>query len=363
MRRAWEAALAVPQASPAVAGGRAARPGAGHPRRRRRPLPAHRRARRGPVQRRRPHPDALQRRRSGDGRLRHRAGRHPLGRGPPPRHLRVGGRDATLAPGRAAHRLGAAGRGHPLPAHQRQHGRLLHAPRRSRRRRRRRRPHRRQRRHRQQDRHLQRQRARQGARRAVLRGGAALDGRPHRRERRRDPHRGARSRPRSPASAGSRWRRRAPSRATRPSTSPRPPTSPPSSPRRACFGRRSGRRSRRPAAVGSAGREPAGAGACVPHGRGSRHAALSTHRADVQADGADPQSPRHGASAAPAPPSRRHRHRRQPALPSGQDPLVLRRRGRVRRRAALQPRGTACWARPAAPTRSASSSPPPPSSS
>ena len=37
--------------------------------------------------------------------------------------------------------------------------------------------------------------------------------------------------------------------ATLPSTSPRPPISPPSSPRRACFGRRSGRRSRRSAAA------------------------------------------------------------------------------------------------------------------
>ena len=107
-------------------------------------------------------------------------------------HLRVGRRDPPAAAGRAPHRLGAAGGGHPVPAHQRQHGRVLHAPRRGRRRRGRRRPHRRQRRHGQQDRHVQRQRAREGARRAVLRGRAALDGGPDHRERGRHPHRGAR---------------------------------------------------------------------------------------------------------------------------------------------------------------------------
>ena len=194
MRRAWDAALAAggADAAPAAVAAMLLRAGAGHPRRRHRPLPAHRRARRRSVQGRRPHPHALQRRRPGDGRLRHRARRHPLGRGAPPGHLRVGRRDAALAAGRPAHGLGAPGRGHPVPAHQRQHGRLLHAPRRGRRRRGRRRPHRRQRRHGQQDRHLQRHRARQGARRAVLRGRAALDRGPHHRERRRHPHRGAR---------------------------------------------------------------------------------------------------------------------------------------------------------------------------
>ena len=60
-----------------------------HPRRRHRPLPAHRRARRGALQGRRPHPHALQRRRPGDGRLRHGARRHPLGLRPLPGRLRV----------------------------------------------------------------------------------------------------------------------------------------------------------------------------------------------------------------------------------------------------------------------------------
>ena len=81
--------------------------GAGHPRRRRRPLPAHRRARGRAVQGRRPHPHALQRRRARDGRLRHGARRHPLGCGRVPGHLRVGRRDAALAAGRPAHRVGA----------------------------------------------------------------------------------------------------------------------------------------------------------------------------------------------------------------------------------------------------------------
>ena len=221
MRRAWDAALAAggADADAGRCGRAAAAEGAGHPRRRRRPLPAHRRARRRPVRGRRPHPDALQRRRPRDGRLRHCARRDPGGRGPLPGHLRVGRRDATLAPGRPAHGLGAPGRGHPVPADRRQHGRLLHAPRRGRRRRGRRRPHRRERRHGQQDRHLQRQRARQGARRAVLRGRAAVHRGPHRRERRRaSPSRSA-TRARSPASAASRSRPRAPSPATRPSTS------------------------------------------------------------------------------------------------------------------------------------------------
>ena len=46
-----------------------------HPRRRRRQLPGHRPPRRGAAARRRPHPDALQRRRAGDRRLRHGARR------------------------------------------------------------------------------------------------------------------------------------------------------------------------------------------------------------------------------------------------------------------------------------------------
>ena len=78
-----------------------------------------------------------------------------------------------LAAGRPAHGLGARRRGHPVPAHQRQHGRALHPARRRGRRRRRRRPHRRQRRHGQQDRHVHRLGAGQGARRAVLRRRAA----------------------------------------------------------------------------------------------------------------------------------------------------------------------------------------------
>ena len=186
---------------------------------------------------------------------------------------------------------------------------------------------------------LQRQRAGQGARHPVLRGRAALHRRPHDRGRRRDPDRGARPRrghvlPRRAGRARGRRRPR-----TRRSTSRRPPTSPPSSPRPACCGRRSGRRWRRPAAAGSACRERAVARARVPHGRGSRHAPLPAHRAHVEAHGAHPQPSGHGAPAAPAAPPRSHRDSRQPALPPGEDPLLLRRRRRVRCRAAVQPRG------------------------
>ena len=63
---------------PARRAPRAARQGAGDPRRRHRPLSGDRRARRGAFQGRRPHPHALQRRRPGDCRLRHGARRHPV---------------------------------------------------------------------------------------------------------------------------------------------------------------------------------------------------------------------------------------------------------------------------------------------
>ena len=81
--------------------------------------------------------------------------------------------------------------------------------------------------------------------------------------------------------------------------------------------------------------------ACLPHGGRPRHAALPAHRPDLQAHGPHPQPAGHGAPPAPAAAARGHRDRRQPALPPGQDQRLLRRRRRVRRRVAVQPRGAA----------------------
>ena len=98
--------------------------------------------------------------------------------------------------------------------------------------------------------------------------------------------------------------------------------------------------------VMSADRPAAGAAPDAPlrayhHGRRPGHAALSAHGTHVQAYGAHPQPAGHGAPAEPSAPARHPRGRRQPALPPGQDPRVLRRRLRLRRRPALQPRAGA----------------------
>ena len=66
-----------------------------HPRRGRRELPRDRARRRGVRARRRAHPDALQRRRAGDGRLRHRARRHPRRRRGRQARVGAGRRDAA----------------------------------------------------------------------------------------------------------------------------------------------------------------------------------------------------------------------------------------------------------------------------
>ena len=320
------------------------------------------------VQGRRPHPHALQRRRPGDGRLRHGARRHPLGRGRAPGHLRAGRRDAALAAGRPAHRLGAAGRGHPVPrsspttwpATSCSRGEVDGVV--------------------------------VGADRIAANGDTANKIGTYTRvacsprstacrstwprrsppstsridERRRDPHRGARPRPRSRASAACRSR---PTGAARPAPGLRRHAGRQHH-RHRHRGRRAAaavRRRRWPRACG--GGECRAVSAATPpvqglhHGRRPRHAPVPAHRPHVQAHGAHPQPAGHGAPAAPAAAPRRHRGRRQPALPPGQDPRLLRRRLRVRRRAALQPRGASCWAPPAAPTRSASSSAAAPSSS
>ena len=172
---------------------------------------------------RRPHPHPLQRRRPGDGGLRHGARRHPRRvRGLHARRLGAGRRDAAVAAGRAPHGLGAVRSRASRTAHHRQHGRVLHAP---------------------AGRSdgvvvgadriaangdtankigtYTRVGARQGARRAVLRGGAALHGRPEHRRRRRHPDRGARRGRGDVVRAGAASRPRGRGRGTRPSTSPR----------------------------------------------------------------------------------------------------------------------------------------------
>ena len=126
----------------------------------------------------RAHPDALQRRRAGDRRLRHGARRHSRRRRSRASSVAVfadetrpflqgarltawelvrDGIDTTVITDNMARRADAPGQGRP--------------------RRRRRRSHRRQRRHRQQDRHLQRRGARARAQHPVLRRRAALDDR------------------------------------------------------------------------------------------------------------------------------------------------------------------------------------------
>ncbi len=137
--------------------------------------------------------DALQRRGAGHGRLRHRARDRPRGgrRGQVDPRLRR--RDPAVPPGGPADRLGARPGRHPGRPHHRQHGRLVHAPRRDPGGRRRGRPHRPQRRHGQQDRDLLAGRPGQRERRAVLRRRSDEHGRPLPRRRRRDPHRGAQS--------------------------------------------------------------------------------------------------------------------------------------------------------------------------
>ena len=154
------------------------------------------------------HPDALQRRRAGHGRLRHRARRDSRRRRGRAEGPRAGRRDAAVPAGRAAHRVGAGQGRHRHHGDHRQHGRLDHARRRHRSRRGRRRSHRRQRRHREQDRHLLGGGARQGARHSVLRRRAVVDDRPGDDGRRRDSDRGA-QRPRGDA------RRQQPARARR----------------------------------------------------------------------------------------------------------------------------------------------------
>ena len=148
-----------------------ARRGQGHRARGRRDEPGHRPPRPGPPPRRLDRADALQRRGAGHGRLRHRARDRPGGgrRGQVDPRLRR--RDPAVPPGGPADRLGARPGRHPGRPHHRQHGRLVHAPRRDPGGRRRGRPHRPQRRHGQQDRDLLGGRPGQGERRAVLRRG------------------------------------------------------------------------------------------------------------------------------------------------------------------------------------------------
>ena len=71
------------------------------------------------------HPDPLQRRGPGDGRLRHGAGGDPRRLRAAPRRARLRRRDAALPAGGAADGLGTAARGHLGRAHHRQHGRAL----------------------------------------------------------------------------------------------------------------------------------------------------------------------------------------------------------------------------------------------
>ena len=100
-------------------------------------------------------------------------------------------RDAAVAPGRAADRLGARGGGDPAHGDRRLRSRADDGARRGGRDLHRRRPDRRQRRHREQDRHLHARRARGAPRRAALRRRAELDRRPRHAGRLRDPDRGA----------------------------------------------------------------------------------------------------------------------------------------------------------------------------
>ena len=93
---------------------------------------------------RRHHPHALQRRRPGDRRLRHRPGRHPrLPRTLRRRRLGTRRRNAPLAAGRSPDGVGARRRGHRVQRDRRRHGRAFHLEGRGRRHRRRGRPHRR----------------------------------------------------------------------------------------------------------------------------------------------------------------------------------------------------------------------------
>ena len=86
-------------------------------------LPRDGRARRGAGPRRRPHPDPLQRRRAGHGRLRHGAGRDSRrGRAGQARG-RIRRRDPPLPAGRAPDGLGAGQGRHRHDRHHRQHGR------------------------------------------------------------------------------------------------------------------------------------------------------------------------------------------------------------------------------------------------
>ena len=94
----------------------------GDPRRGRRELPRDGRVRRRGRARRRAHPDALQRRRAGDGRLRHRARRHSRRRRSGQARRGVRRRDAAVPAGRAADRVGAGARRHRDDGHHRQHG-------------------------------------------------------------------------------------------------------------------------------------------------------------------------------------------------------------------------------------------------
>ena len=121
----WQRCDAAPQdaALPLLARARA------DPRRRHRPLPAHRRARRAAVR-----APATASSRTATPAPWPRPATAPRSASSAPATSATHGdisrarrRDAALAAGRASHRLGAAGRGHPLPRHQRQHGRPLHA--------------------------------------------------------------------------------------------------------------------------------------------------------------------------------------------------------------------------------------------
>ena len=143
---------------------------------------------------RRPDPHPLQRRGARDRRLRDGARRGAGGVRRRPDGAGGGRRDPAAAAGRAAHRLGARARGHPVHAHRRLHGGdddgrgAGHA------RRGRRRPHRRQRRRGQQDRHLRRGGPGPRARHPGHRGRAHHHARPLDAGRGRRRHRGARRR-------------------------------------------------------------------------------------------------------------------------------------------------------------------------
>ena len=126
---------------------------------------------------RRPRPHALQRRRAGDGWLRHRGRRGTSCVGVGPRRTRVGRRDAAAAAGSAADRVGARAARHPARGDRRRRSSVPDGARRGRSRRHGRRPDRGKRRYGQQDRHLRAGRAGAASRHPARRRRPDLDAR------------------------------------------------------------------------------------------------------------------------------------------------------------------------------------------